>query len=158
MIEEEELTPFHLDRTWSGHGPSRFPHWIRSKSNSTSYPIVFEPRFEPYVLGYKNDTRLPEYWPGFRGFGFNKWTWFVEAHYMGFQFAALRQFFVVHLDHQYDHRVLSTETVHQLLLFQSYMKNTYNNSNEELRKFGATPMVMYGYYEALSSGSTTIAL
>jgi hypothetical protein len=88
------VDPFHLKQFPPGHGPTRFPIWFENRTGPI-YPITYHPRFEPYVLAYRHG--LPKYWTGFRGYFFNKYSWFVEVDSMGYKFAVLRDFFVFHV-------------------------------------------------------------
>lgn len=81
--------------------------------------------YEPYVVGFK--PGIPRYWEGktilciivvlarpilvffflliswfhsdFRGFGFNKISFFHECYMLGYRYAVLNNFYAVHLDH-----------------------------------------------------------
>lgn len=144
LWDKDNLDPFHLERVSWGHGPTNYDAWyvepefrkqLHEKNTKPSfYPISYEIGFEPYVLGCKcNDSVvLPKYWPGFRGFGYNKYTFFVLAHYMGFQFAVLQDYFVVHLPHRYGKRRVKPETEYELKQFTKYMKNNFNLTEAEL--------------------------
>lgn len=88
------VDPFHLAQFPPGHGPTRFPIWFENRTGPL-YPISYHHRFEPYVLAYRHG--LPKYWTGFRGYFFNKYSWFVEVDSMGYKFAVLRDFFVFHV-------------------------------------------------------------
>jgi hypothetical protein len=157
LWDNDELDPFHLKRVDWGHGSTNFTRWYvepedridnnndNNPSTTTTpttttnkrpsfYPISYEMGFEPYVLGCKKceDVVLPQYWAGFRGFGYNKYTFFIEANYMGFNFAVLEDYFVVHLPHPYGKRQANDEAEHQLKLFTRYMKNNFNMTKEEL--------------------------
>jgi hypothetical protein len=88
------VAPFHLKQFPPGHGPTRFPLYF-ANTTGPIYPITYHHRFEPYVLAYRRG--LPKYWTGFRGYFFNKYSWFVETHSMGYEFAVLRDFFVFHV-------------------------------------------------------------
>jgi hypothetical protein len=135
--ELDKIEPFHLKRFKVGHGQTNFDKWydFGEKDNTTEsfYPIKYKPRFEPYILGYKRGVDLPHYWAGFRGFGYNKYTWFVEAHYMGFRYAVLKDQFVVHLDHKYTKRKANDRTDKQIEYFRLYMKMTYGLGKRELK-------------------------
>jgi hypothetical protein len=48
-------------------------------------------------LGYK--PGIPRYWQDFRGYGYNKFSWFFEINKAGYEFAVLRDFYVVHMNH-----------------------------------------------------------
>ena len=124
LVQDRAIAPFHLKLFAPGHGPTNFPKWYNddneekritaaATSNTSSskdyYWIDYQYKFEPYVLGYRRsddentglESLPPNYWETFRGFGYDKWSWFVEAHYMGYKFAVLKDLFVVHLDHPY---------------------------------------------------------
>lgn len=143
LWDDDEMDPFHLKQVSWGHGSTNFSRWYiepedRKKNHNhkdqrpSFYPIGYEIGFEPYVLGCKcKDVVLPKYWPGFRGFGYNKFTFFIEAHFMGFQFAVLEDYFVVHLPHPYGKRRPKRETTKQLKRFTMYMKDTFNITKEE---------------------------
>eukprot|EP00977_Amphora_coffeiformis_P023614 scaffold13793_cov165-Amphora_coffeaeformis.AAC.6 len=88
------VEPFHLKQFPPGHGPTRFPIWFDNRTGPL-YPITYHRKFEPYVLAYRHG--LPRYWTGFRGYFFNKYSWFVEVNAMGYNFAVLRDFFVFHV-------------------------------------------------------------
>ena len=97
MIQEVDagiVEPFHLKQFPPGHGPTRFPIWFDNRTGPL-YPIEYNRKFEPYVLAYRHG--LPRYWTGFRGYFFNKYSWFVEVNSMGYNFAVLRDFFVFHV-------------------------------------------------------------
>jgi hypothetical protein len=88
-------------------------------------------RYEPYVLGYK--PGIPHYWEGFRGFGFNKLSWFMELHYMGYQFGVLRDFFVIHLDHPYTQfRGTRQEAYEEVDRFRDYLVQEYGADRKDL--------------------------
>lgn len=93
-MDEGIVEPFHLKQFPPGHGPTRFPIYFDNRTGPL-YPIEYHHRFEPYVLAYRHG--LPRYWTGFRGYFFNKYSWFVETHAMGYSFAVLRDFFVFHV-------------------------------------------------------------
>jgi hypothetical protein len=94
MVHRNELTPFHVARFFPGHGPTAFGKWSKEEFDGSWYRIHYVMRFEPYVLAYK--PGIPHHWQGFRAFGFNKLSWFIGYHYMGFQFGVLRDFFLCH--------------------------------------------------------------
>jgi hypothetical protein len=131
MVQRKELTPFHVTRFYPGHGPTDFDKWYREEFDGSWYPIHYAIRFEPYVLGYK--PGIPHYWEGFRGFGFNKLSWFLELDYMGFQFGVLRDFFVVHLDHSYN-RIRGTQkgAFEELDRFRDYLVQEYGAERKDL--------------------------
>jgi hypothetical protein len=82
------------------------------------------------VLGYK--PNVPHFAQGFRGFGYNKYSWFVEAFYMGFSFAVLRDFFVVHLDHPVAYKQISLGSLKQMDRFKGYLRKKYRVHNKDL--------------------------
>jgi glycosyltransferase-like protein LARGE len=92
-IEKKETAPFH-DYFKAGHAPSNYIKWY---SATERYPIQYDYLYEPYVICHKQG--LPQFFPTFRGFAFNKMSFFMEAHYMGFQFEVLPDQYVVHMNH-----------------------------------------------------------
>jgi hypothetical protein len=101
LIATDEMTPFHHAVFSQGHGPTNYEEWYfgNPSSDSSSYAIDYAKKYEPYVIGYARQPDVPQYRQSFRGFGYNKWTWIMEAYLTGFQFAVLKDFFVVHIDH-----------------------------------------------------------
>ena len=69
---------------------------MENKTNEF-YGIEYKNVFEPYVLGYKRG--IPRYCQDFRGYGYNKFSWFFEIHKAGYDFAVLRDLYVVHMNH-----------------------------------------------------------
>eukprot|EP00934_Nitzschia_sp_Nitz4_P008519 Nitzschia sp. Nitz4//scaffold312_size24368//18987//20291//NITZ4_008368-RA/size24368-processed-gene-0.5-mRNA-1//-1//CDS//3329547405//8509//frame0 len=84
-----------------------FAKWLTIDMNGTgpashTYPIaltgqVERRQFEPYVVGYR--PGMHRYWEDFRGFGYNKHTFFMESQVTGYSFAVLNDFFCTHLNH-----------------------------------------------------------
>lgn len=98
QLNQKTLLPFHAE--WHGHTPTNYDQWINSTSTTpptSAYRIQYKMFFEPYVLGYKHG--MPRYWKNFRGFGYNKWSWFLEISKAGYDFWVLRDFWVAHLNH-----------------------------------------------------------
>ena len=135
MMDKELLAPFHIDIFEPGHGPSNYPKWfskdVPDDDEKVSYPVEFQHRYEPYVLGYKDGSSIPRYWPFFRGFGFDKISWLTEAHYAGYQFRVLQDHFVVHMNHA---KVNSATITHseehnlnmkRMFLYISYLNEAY---------------------------------
>jgi hypothetical protein len=131
MVTKYELTPFHVSRFFPGHGPTDFDKWYSEEFDGSWYPIEYVMRYEPYVLGYK--PGIPHYWEGFRGFGFNKLSWFIELHYMGYQFGVLRDFFVIHLDHPYTQfRGTQQGAYEEVDRFRDYLVQEYGADRKDL--------------------------
>jgi hypothetical protein len=53
--------------------------------------------FELHVLGYR--PGIPRYWEEFRGYGWDKISFFQECIAAGYEFAVLCDFYCVHLNH-----------------------------------------------------------
>ena len=121
QLDKNEVAPFHLEKFPPGHGPTNFSKWRTATTNT--YPVEYVKQFEPYVVGYR--YFVPRYWPHFRGFGFNKLSWIMECNYTGFQFAVLRDFFVVHLNHPVHKWVPSTVARDALGHFGEYLSDSY---------------------------------
>lgn len=96
MVKSHRGNGFHMAGSSSGHGPTDFEKWMGHKTNDF-YGIPYKNIFEPYILGYKRG--MPRYWADFRGFGYNKFSWFFEINRAGYEFAVLRDFYVVHMNH-----------------------------------------------------------
>ena len=90
MVQRNELTPFHVARFFSGHGPTDFGKWSKEDFGGSWYPIHYAMRLKPYVLGQK--PGIDHYWESFRGLCYNKNSWFIDFHDKGYQFGVLRDF------------------------------------------------------------------
>ena len=91
---EGKVAPFSLVEFAKGHGPTVFEKCL-SNATDVLYRIVYENRFEPYVVARKEG--LPQYWTGFQGHYYNKFSWFMELTRAGYQYQVARDFFVVHV-------------------------------------------------------------
>lgn len=96
MFKKKTVIGFHMAGSPLGHGPTNFPMWLKHKT-STFYEIEYKNIFEPYVMGYR--PGIPRYWEDFRGYGYNKFSWYMELHRACYTFAVLRDFYVVHMNH-----------------------------------------------------------
>lgn len=85
---------FHLKKYYAGHGATKYEKWYANKTRPV-YFTEYEQGFEPYVLAKKEG--LPQFWTGFRGFGYNKRSWLEEAYRMGYNYGVLRDYFVFHV-------------------------------------------------------------
>jgi glycosyltransferase-like protein LARGE len=128
MVKRKTLATFNVKRFFEGHGPTNYSKWYADLSEQF-YFVDYAKRFEPYVLGLRRSA--PHYWAGFRGYGYNKWTWLWEAHKMGFKFAVLRDFFVIHLDHPYG-GYRTNENYEEYKLFKRYLKDKYDQPNKSI--------------------------
>ena len=105
MFKKKKLIGFHMSGSPLGHGPTNFPLWLQNKTD-VFYEIEYKNVFEPYVMGYR--PGIPRYWEDFRGYGYNKFSWYMELHKACYQFAVLRDFYVVHMNHP----MVSRDTKH----------------------------------------------
>jgi Glycosyl-transferase for dystroglycan len=94
MVAEDEVSPFEITFWTKGHGATNFDMYY-ANSTDILYEITYRYDFEPYVLAYRHG--LPRYWNDFRSYYYNKCSFFLEAHLMGFKFSVLRDFFVFHI-------------------------------------------------------------
>ena len=104
LLQQKTVAQFEMDLYARGHLATNFPKWLAaSKSNlnptgsidDITYPIRYLPQFEPYVMGYRYG--VPPYWKGFRGYYFDKASWFAEMYFMGYQYMVAYQDFVFHV-------------------------------------------------------------
>jgi hypothetical protein len=80
------------------------------------------------------------YWKGFRGFGFDKLSWYLEAHYAGFTFGVLKDFFVVHLHHPYGRgRFHRQHNYQEMKRFKLHLNQTYGVRCEDLNALPVHP-------------------
>jgi Glycosyl-transferase for dystroglycan len=125
--QDKVVTIFHPYFKF-GHGPTNFNKWYNlTDDNSTMYPIEYEQWFEPYVVCKTQD--LHPYYAQFRGFGFNKNSFFAEAKHRKFQYYVLPHQFVVHMNHQGRADRYKQDNSHlgpPLSAFKKYLTNTYN--------------------------------
>ena len=97
-INREDVQIFHFKSFEPGHRSTNYSKWMSNLTN-VSYPIVTsEFGYEPYIIGATES--LPRFFPEFRGFGFNKFSFFTELHYANYQLEVLRDYFVFHVNHK----------------------------------------------------------
>jgi glycosyltransferase involved in cell wall biosynthesis len=94
MVQEGLIAPFQIHRFSRGHSPTNFTKYYENATD-VIYDIEYKKDFEPYVIGYRHG--MPRYWNDFRSYYFNKCSYFLEAHLMGYKFSVLRDFFVFHM-------------------------------------------------------------
>jgi hypothetical protein len=128
-VKRGRIGQFHAKACPLCHGPTNYTKWYDYKSDDF-YPITdVEGKFEPYVLGSR--VGAPLYWEAFRGFGFNKRSWFAEITVAGYKFAVLRDFWVAHLQHR-ELNVPSKKTAIKNRKtweeFHGYLTKTYGRS------------------------------
>ena len=125
-VESGGMVEFWKKECPSAYNATNYPLWFSNDTNEY-YPIEYFPKFEPYVLGYRHG--LPQYWPLFRGFGYNKASWFVELDRMGYRFMVLRDFFVSHMNHRRknmkDTRKSLMKNGPHMKVFLEYLERTY---------------------------------
>lgn len=99
-----------------GHRAVDYEKWFGNKTGP-SYGIEFENKFEPYAIGSRTvlksitiaGTRrrtttkqmrdLPLFYPHYRGYGFDKYSWYAELTWSGYKLEVLRDFFLFHAKH-----------------------------------------------------------
>ena len=94
-LEKEYVQPFHAHSPLE-HGLTNYAKWYNA---TTIYDVEYGFKFEPYCIVKSQD--LHDFYPNFRGFGWNKLEFFIEAHYRGYKFQVLPNHFVVHMDHDF---------------------------------------------------------
>jgi hypothetical protein len=115
-MKKAVVAPFHQSIFSVGHRATNFATWYEN-STAPFFFIEYELGFEPYVVGLRHN--IAEFWPHFRGFGVNKYSWFLELHLEGFSFAVLRDFFVFHVHHSL-HQDTDERGVHLCLNYREY--------------------------------------
>jgi hypothetical protein len=97
-VEQGHMAPFQAKRCPNCHGPTDFDRWYHTPEEFyTLSNITTSNTFEPYVVGYRHG--IPRYWESFRGYGYDKISWFVQLTGAGYNYAVLRDFWVAHLRH-----------------------------------------------------------
>jgi hypothetical protein len=95
-VKQGRMAPFQGKRCPNCHGPTDFDRWYYTTEEVYTLSNVTY-NFEPYVVGYRHG--IPRYWESFRGYGFDKISWFVQLTAAGYRYAVLRDFWVAHLRH-----------------------------------------------------------
>lgn len=118
-------------------GSTNYDLWF-ANSTDIYYDITYHQGFEPYVLGYKHGT--PRYCEVFRGFGFNKQSWLMEAAAAKFKFFVLRDQFMVHRNHLSIRKPGPEKRRNQkhLEAFELYLNNFYNNGESKKKRKSST--------------------
>jgi glycosyltransferase-like protein LARGE len=131
IYQDKVVTTFHPYFP-PGHKPTNFLKWYTYRPTSTmKYPINYAKWFEPYVVCKTQD--LHQFFPLFRGFGFNKNSFFVEANLRNFTYYVLSHQFIVHMNHKGREDRFEQDNSHlgpMMSAFLKYLKNTYQVSNE----------------------------
>ena len=83
-----------------GHRAVNYERWFGNDTEA-SYGIAHEHRFEPYVIGSRNMRKeVPLFYPYFRGFGFDKYSWYDELAWSGIKLRVMRDFYLFHAKHE----------------------------------------------------------
>jgi len=121
MVKEGVVDQFHHYSL--GQRPTNYTHWYNTTED---YYIKLKKFYEPYVIGYRYGA--PQYWPTFRGFGFNKAAWFMEVERMGYAFKVLADHFVVHMNHPGRQKRKGDKKVHQSRkILDAYLQKWYSS-------------------------------
>lgn len=106
MVQDDKLFPFRKSGH-VGHAFTDFDKWLTSaKTNQSNQSFYYEITlrgshrrevWEPYVLAYR--PGIHRYWEDFRGYGYDKFSFFIESQFAGYNFAVLQDLFCIHLDH-----------------------------------------------------------
>ena len=109
QIAEQKIDTFHGSDYPPCQRSTNYERWFGDDAKATAkqkdsspipyYFIDYELHYEPYTIVYKNNPLLPRYYEGFRGWGYNKSSWYMEIAFEGFKFAVLRDMFIIHLAH-----------------------------------------------------------
>ena len=92
---------------------TNYPKWFKDDEDgkrSDYYYIDYELKFEPYTIVYRNisssssppssNLLLPKYYESFRGWGYDKSSFYMELYFSGYKFAVLKDWFVIHMYHK----------------------------------------------------------
>jgi len=135
-IQREEVAPFHAYLP-AGHGYTNYAKWYTA---SSIYSVDYGYSFEPYAIVRSKD--LHDFYPRYRGYGRNKWSFYLEAHYRNYTFQVLPDHFVVHMNHGFqDGRTFENDGNSDIEFprFQQHLKEQYGvpisaSSEEQLIK------------------------
>lgn len=129
LYDKNLAQPIRIDYWAPGQGATDFPRWISNARNSSigqrtevSYQIQHEKRFEPYVVASRYSA--PRFENSFRGFGYDKLSWFQEVACMGFRFHVLSDVFIIHMNHPID-RTADNNNEDTWKQFQSRLQEKY---------------------------------
>lgn len=102
------LRGFHMKHYPAGHCPTNFEKWKEMSVISDigegscceicrSYGITFAEGYEPFAICARK--LIPRFEERFRGYGFDKVTYFYHLHLSGFRFRVLAHSFVLDIPH-----------------------------------------------------------
>lgn len=148
LSHNTSLVPFRKGAA-VGHMLTNFDKWLGTPSiemiinNTTGRSFYYEiplkgnkrrEVWEPYVVGYR--PGIHRYWEDFRGYGYDKFSFFVESQLAGYTFAALHDLFCVHLDHpevskENQRDLLQRNEVHYVN-FKTYLREKYGGEPQWL--------------------------
>eukprot|EP00980_Cylindrotheca_fusiformis_P002301 scaffold535_cov65-Cylindrotheca_fusiformis.AAC.3 len=142
MVHQNQMIQFHKNSFPQGHRPTQYDTWLQNTNVPRTIPddpiyeinVTLEEsvRYEPYVVGYK--PGIPRYWEDFRGFGFDKISFFRECYAAGYQYYVLKDFFCAHLDHpnnlRYQNR-MRKKNIPYYRKFDSYLKVEYPETKQQ---------------------------
>jgi hypothetical protein len=138
MVKNQAMRPFEKQFA-RGHRATNFPKWlelVKGQKGIAYYTLSGTRKrkiqyFEPYVLGYR--PGIPRYWEDFRGFGWDKISFFQECVAAGYDYAVLCDFYCVHLNHpdpslesQNATHILNNPYIEQ---FKNYKSKMYPKKN-----------------------------
>lgn len=80
-----------------GHLTTNYTKWISPQIDVSYIVDVQEYGYEPYIIAAKEN--IPQFFPLFRGYGFNKLSFYAELLYAKYRFEVLRDVFIFHVNH-----------------------------------------------------------
>jgi hypothetical protein len=135
MVREDKLCPFRKTGR-VGHAFTDFDRWMKLSESESRHGLYYEISFrgshrrevwEPYVLAYR--PGIHRYWEDFRGYGYDKYSFFIESQFAGYTFAVLHDFFCIHMDHpevpKDDQVQLKQRNSRYYEEFKSYLRERY---------------------------------
>ena len=103
MNRTGQISQHLMEKHPRGHRAVNYEKWLGDETD-VAYSIEHENKFEPYVIGSfsmeHNDGKIPGFYPFYRGYGYDKYSWYAELEFAGFKLQVLRDFFLFHAKHE----------------------------------------------------------